>query len=300
MPERATVATHSAVTVVSAFSSGKGVTIGIDVPCIVTADLRPREIGTPEINVRGKIPDTQNLVVVTVKRAMKYLGVRIPHEKSVFLTVDSEIPTAVGLKSSSAVSVAVTKAIFEIFSRQDLMPAESQKILQISCEASIEAGASLTGAFDDATASLLGGLVFSDNLKFRLLRHESLNPELGSAVRILVPINRNKLTSTLSLETYRKYRALSLEAIEYAQRGVLVQAMLLNSIIHSVIHHYSMQPIISSLAEGASASGITGKGPAVAAICRNNRISNRVARRWNEENRDCRIITASVTEPRKS
>ncbi len=300
MSQRASVVTHSAVTVVSAFSSGKGVTIGIDIPCRVTAELQTRDITTPEINVRGKATDTQGLIVVTVNRAMKYLGVGFPIGKSVLLTVDSEIPTAVGLKSSSAVSVAVTKAIFELFSRRDLKPSVTQKILRISCEASIESGASLTGAFDDAAACLLGGLIFSDNLKFRLLRHDAPNPDFGSIVKILVPINRNKLTSTLSLETYRKYRAQSLEAIEYAQRGVLVQAMLLNSIIHSVIHHYSMQPIVSSIIEGASASGISGKGPAVAAICPNNRISHRIERRWNEENKNCRIITALIAKPRKS
>ena len=294
MPAKSTTLTRSAVTVVSAFSSGKGVTFGIDIPCKVSAELRTRKANCPEISVKGQNIDSQGLVTTSVQRTMKYLRATLPSDKSILLTINSKIPTAVGLKSSSAVSVAVTKAIFELFTQGNLKPSKNLEILRISCEASIQSGASLTGAFDDAAACLLGGLVFSDNLKFKLLRHVSLNPKIGSIVKILVPNDRNKLTSSLSLETYRKFREQSLEAIEFAQRGVIVQAMLLNSIIHAVIHHYSMQPIVSSIMEGASASGITGKGPAIAAICSSDKISRRVERRWTDENKDWRIITAPI------
>ena len=101
----------------------------------------------------------------------------------------------------------------------------------------------------------------------------------------------------MNLSMYQNYREMSSEAFKFALDGVLVQAMLLNSIIHSLVHHYSMRPVVSSISEGATASGISGKGPAVAAIFRSSKIANRVARRWLEENQDCKVITSSIIQP---
>ena len=287
---------HSAVTVVSAFASGRGVTIGISIPCKVTVELRKQEKKSSLVNVVSKVPDPHGLIKTSAAHAIKSLKVSIPQEKKLVVKVDTVIPTAVGLKSSSAVSVAVTKAIFALFSASRLTSSTTQKILRLSCEASIQSGASLTGAFDDAAACLLGGLVFANNPKFKLLRHESSPDELGSIIKILVPIKTKKLTSALNLSTYRDYKDQSLEAIRFAQKGVLVQAMLLNSIIHSIIHRYSMQPIISSITEGASASGVSGKGPAIFAICPSNKIARNVERRWIEEHRDSKTLTSRIRQ----
>ncbi len=296
LPRKVTAESRSAITVVSAFASGKGVTVGIDLPCKVSATLRMRGKGDPSIKISSGVPDPHNLVITCVEKSLVYFGVSVPPQQTLILNVDSSIPTAVGLKSSSAASVAVTRVLFSWFGQVDSNPATIQKILRLSCEASIRSGASLTGAFDDAAAGLLGGLVFSDNLKFKLLRHEALDDSLGSIVKILLPA-RKKLTSSLDLATYQSFRARSSEAIEFAKKGVLIQAMFLNSIIHSVIHHYSLEPIVSSIAEGASASGITGKGPAVAAICPNNKTARRIERRWIEDLSNSKVITAAVTAP---
>jgi shikimate kinase len=296
LPREASAESRSAITVVSAFASGKGVTVGIDLPCRVTAILRNRRKGDTGIKISGGVPDPHNLVQTCVEKSVESLGAFLPKEQTIVLKVNSSIPTAVGLKSSSAVSVAVTRALFSLFGLDDSNPAITQKILRLSCEASIQSGASLTGAYDDAAAGLLGGLVFSDNLKFKLLRHEPLDDSLGSIVKILLP-RKIKLTSSLDLSTYQSFRHRSSEAIGFAKKGMLIQAMFLNSIIHSVIHHYSLQPIVSSIVEGASASGITGKGPAVAALCPNNKMARRIERRWLEDLSDSKVITATVTAP---
>jgi shikimate kinase len=294
--DHATATSHSAITVVSAFSSGKGVTVGIDIPCTVRVGMQKRNTGDPTITIFSKVEDRNQLIQTAVKRSLDFLRVKIPSDKSLRITVDSQIPAAVGLKSSSAVSVAVTKAIFDLF-LQDSLKNNTQEILKLSCESSIRAGASLTGAFDDAAAGLLGGLVFSNNTRFKMLRHESLPENIGRVVKILVPKSQKKLTSSLNLDTYHSFRKQSLEAVKFASSGIFIQAMLLNSVIHAVIHQYSMHPVVSSIAEGASASGITGKGPAIAAICPNQKISKHVERRWIEENVDCAVFTASISKP---
>ena len=292
---QATSATsYAAITVVSAFSTGRGVTIGIDIPCKVGVELKNCTDFPSKILVRGKIADPHHLIATSAENALRHLGLPLPRDKSLFVSVDSKIPTAVGLKSSSAVSSAVVKAVFDFFTFNGY---SSQDVLRESCKASIQSGASLTGAFDDAAAGLLGGLVFSDNRKFKLLRHQTLDRKFGKLVKILVPKKKKKLTSDLSLSMYTDYDQRVREAIRFAEDGVLAQAMLLNSIIHSVVHRYSLQPLVSSILEGATASGISGKGPAVAAICPNGKVSERVERRWIDENLNCKVLNAFVTRP---
>lgn len=287
---------HSAITVVSAFSTGKGVTIGTDLECRVVAELIPRENRDSAIHTVSEVPDPHKLVECCVRESLHHLGARIPKGETLCITIDSDIPPAVGLKSSSAVSVAVVEATVDLLFKGGNNRPKLKDILTISCLASIASRASLTGAFDDAAAGLLGGLVFSDNPKFKLLEHRELNRDLGSMIKILVP-GEEKKTSSLSLSDYQKFSDQSTEAIEFARNGIIVQAMFLNSIIHSLIHKYSLEPIASSISEGASACGITGKGPAIAAICPNARTGLKVEKRWVEENPDRRVISASVTKP---
>jgi len=286
---------RSAITVVSGFASGKGVTIGTDLSCTVAVHVVPKNEVDARIKVVGKADDPHRLIETCVRKSLRKLKVKFPNNSSFLVHIDSKIPTAVGLKSSSSVSVATVKAIFDLFVGKEKKPPSIQQILKTSCEASIESGASLTGAFDDAVAGYLGGLVFSDNLKFKLLSHRSLDDKWGSTVKVLVPAH-TKLTSSLRLSDYYAYKDQSLEAIDFARSGVIVQAMLLNSVIHSLIHRYSLQPLVSSIEEGASASGISGKGPATAALYPTSKAAQRIERRWTEENPECQIITTTVTK----
>jgi shikimate kinase len=297
--QRSVSVTNSAITVVSAFASGKGAAIGIGIPCEVIAELKERKNGdkSSDLKIVGTISDPHKLVHMSAIDSIDYLRVSIPKSHQLVISIDSKIPVAVGLKSSSAVSVAVVKAIFGLYSENQEAD-RSQEILRLSCKASIRSGASLTGAFDDAAAGFLGGLVFSDNIKFKLLGQENVKKDIGSIVKILVPEREKKLTSSLDLSAYQEYKKMSLEAFRFAVDGVLAQGMLLNSIIHSLVHHYSLRPVVSSISEGATAAGISGKGPAVAAICRNSKTSDRVARRWLEENENCKVITSSVIQPK--
>jgi shikimate kinase len=293
---RAIGRSRAAITVVSAFASGKGVAIGIDLSCQVTAELRPKREGSPMVSVYGGDSDPHSLVKICAENSLAFLRNPLSPGQGLVLRVESTIPPAVGLKSSSAVSVATTRAIFSLFGQGDSDLTTAHKILRLSCQASIQSGASLTGAFDDAAAGLLGGLVFSDNLRFRLLKHETLDPKWGTNVRILLLPKRRKLTSSLVLSMYHEYKDRAIEAIGYATKGIMVQAMFLNSIIHSVIHSYSLEPVVSSIEEGASTSGITGKGPAVAAISRTRKTAERIEERWLGDYPGSKVISADISQ----
>ncbi len=294
--KRASGSAHSAITVVSALASGKGVTIGTDIPCRVAASMAPGETnGGPQVLVnKGGLEDPHHLVESCVRFSLRFARAKLQKTDHIKLQLDSQIPLALGLKSSSAISVAIVQAVLRLFSRE----IDDLDVLRISSKASKASGASLTGAFDDAAACLLGGVVFSDNLKFRLLKHERVPADLGPFVKLLVPLRERKLTSSVDRRAFQRFLEESREAYRYAAAGEFAQAMFLNSIIQCVTLGYSIRPIVSALAEGATAAGISGKGPAISALCSNRKLSASVEKRWVEENPDRQVLSTKIIQPR--
>ena len=88
----------------------------------------------------------------------------------------------VGLKSSSAVSNAVSLACHKLIMDEDL---DDNVVLDSAIQASKDSKVTITGAYDDSTASYFGGLVLTDNYRKRLITHESA-PEDFFAI-ILIP-----------------------------------------------------------------------------------------------------------------
>lgn len=289
--QRAEATTHSAISVVNAIPTGRGVAIGIDIPCRVIVGIR-KGSGS-KIKIETDTRDPHDLVATCVKYTMNKLRIKLPKSSSIVVSVKSKIPTAVGLKSSSAVSVAVVKAVQKLYSSKlDLW-----SILKISSTASKDTRASLTGAYDDASASLLGGMVFTDNRQFKLLKHARIQKKFGADVAILVPNRGEKLTSSIDSNAFSQFRDESFRAFQFALEGEIAQAMFLNSVVLCESLGYSIRPVVSAISEGATASGVTGKGPAVAALCDSSKVLHRVIDKWYEETKNCRVITSKVVQP---
>lgn len=284
---------HSAISVVNAIPAGRGVTIGIDVPCRVSISLLRG--ANSRIKIKSDTKDPHHLIETCVEYTMNTLGVELPNAPNLVIDIKSKIPTAVGLKSSSAVSVAVVEALQKLYSSK----LDVWSILRTSCIASKDSKASLTGAYDDASASLLGGLVFADNTRFKILKHMRIPKSLGTYVAVLVPIHRKKLTSNINRVLLSQFKGESAKAFDFALDGEITQAMWLNSVVLCASLGYSIRPVTSALCDGATAAGVTGKGPAVAAICESSKISRRVTKRWYEENPSCKVVAARIVQPEK-
>ena len=293
--KEATGEAHSAITVVSALASGRGITIGTAIPCMVTATLNGGETSgkKPQVRVTHGLEDPHRLVERCVQFSLRFASTKLRPSERITIQINSQITPALGLKSSSAISVAIVQAVLRLFMKRT----DSLDVLRISSKASKASGASLTGAFDDAAACLLGGVVYSDNLRFRLLKHDRVPADLGPHVKLLAPLRERKLTSSIDRKSYRRFFEESREAYHYAAKGEFGQAMFLNSIIQCVTLGYSIRPIVSALAEGATASGISGKGPAISALCPNSRIAGRVAKRWLEEDPERQVLSTKIVQP---
>lgn len=293
------VKVNSAISIVNAIGTGYGATIGIDIPCTVEATLSPGGKGV----ISKAADDKHDLIPTCVNYVERFLRRGVPRDRALSIVVSSEIPPAVGLKSSSAVSVAVVSAVAKLLLAQEgrKTAIDSKEILELSCNASKRSGASLTGAYDDAVSCLLGGLTLADNMNHRALSHTSVPKELGSIALVRIPSGSRVYTSTIKPGEYRRFKANLIEAFNLAERGNIQGAMMLNSLVQCSALDYPFDPIISAILEGATCAGVSGKGPAVAALCRTNKVASRIERTWNEKNDDSVkfIKTAVVETPRE-
>jgi shikimate kinase len=306
---------HAAISVVNSLATGFGGAIGVGIPCKVKAELisidsEPSWKKGGERNIifiESEVEDAHNLLRTCAIDAMNSLGFKLDRGKAISLLVDSSIPPAVGLKSSSALSVAVVSAISKLVARGDRrrLGLSKSEILRLSCNASKKSGASITGALDDAAACFLGGLVLTDNRRMKILKHSRFDSkEFGTSVVIRIPIGEEKLTSSIDAnEVYSSFRRESRKAFELALQGEIAEAMTLNSVIQCEALGYSFSPIELAMKEGASAVGVSGKGPAIAAICAGEKIARRVERAWLDDEQgdgnSLRVIRTRIVQPEK-
>ncbi|QGA67730.1 shikimate kinase [Sulfolobus sp. E11-6] len=172
----------------------------------------------------------------------------------IVVDIESELPQKSGLKSSSAVSVALIAEIAKRYNLKNINPPVLSAIL------SLKAGVSYTGALDDATAAYCGGVAFTYNKTFRIVKLD--NPGSDLSVLILARGGRQK---SVNLNELRKYNHVFEEIFRIALKDYLT-AMKINGILIANILGYPLDPIEIALKNGALAAGISGNGPSYFAV----------------------------------
>jgi shikimate kinase len=133
----------------------------------------------------------------------------------------------------------------------------------LGIDSAFEAGVTITGALDDAAASLYGCGVVTDNLRRRVLKRFRVDPRL----KVLVYIPPAKFyTSKVKRAQLGPIR----EAVEVVHRmalkGKIFDALTLNGLLYSSALGHDPMPALEALAKGALAAGLTGTGPATVAL----------------------------------
>ena len=146
---------HGAISIVNAIATGKGATLGISKKVDVEMETTNGSGIIIEIQNKPMKSRLINSVVQKIipKNELSKIKLRI--------SVNSEIPTGYGLKSSSAISTAVAMASAKLFKPK----MNDFEILNTGVDASIETKVSLTGAYDDACACYYGGFAVTDIIK---------------------------------------------------------------------------------------------------------------------------------------
>src|SRR5207253_2027809 len=203
------------------------------------------------------------------------------------VATSSNIPTAVGLKSSSAAANAVALATASALDREP----NDDVLVEIGVEASLECGVSLTGAYDDSFASWHGGAVLTDNDRRKVEKVLKVPEDIR--IIILVP-PRQTLTGSLDRRRFVPIKRISELAYDEARNGHVWDALTLSGLAFSAVLGEDPRPAISAIEAGALGAGLSGKGPAVVAA-----VEEKVAKTVRQafEKFDGRIIE---TEPNYS
>ena len=247
---------HGAATIVNAMALGKGAAFGINLWTKAEVKLtnEPQKI---EGKIIGDTPEDSNLIELTALQVLQHFNVE--REFGAQIKTWSNIPIARGLKSSSAAANAVALATITALDKSiaDL------DIIRLGVEASFKAKVTVTGAFDDACASYLGGAVITDNSKRRLIKRAQLPGEL--IVLLLVP-QEKAYTGKSDMKKLQHVKPLVKVAYAEALKGRFWTALTLNGLIYSSALGFDSSIAIEAINAGALAAGLCGKGPAVAAV----------------------------------
>ena len=255
---KAKATVHGAISLVNAIAIKKGATLGIALKVEATVEASS---GNGIILKSKNKSLSSRLINKTVEKIVskKDLG-----QNKITITLDSEIPTGYGLKSSSAISSAVALACAKIFKSKFT----DQQILLAGVDASIESKVSITGAFDDACSCYYGGFNVTDNAKKKRIHFEKGPTNL--VVVIFIPKNRKRG----NLKNLKPLSSVFEKAWELARKANYWEAMIINGLTTASILNSDPEIITSLIEKGALGASVSGNGPAVAAITKKENEAN--------------------------
>jgi shikimate kinase len=246
---------YGAASIINAVASGKGATFGLDLATKAKVTLAKGQGWETVVNGR---PASSQLAGETAKRALEMLDKK--GDWGGRLETWSEMPIGVGLKSSSSASLAVCLAVHSALGMHEF---DAQNVLKCSAEASLTAGVSLTGAFDDAASCLLGGINHTDNGKMRLLKHGKFSKSLRVLARIPSETSRRELLGGFPVS---KLSGVTSRLFDLSLAGDHWASMVLNGLLFSALLRYDSVPALRAIELGALGAGLSGTGPATVAV----------------------------------
>jgi shikimate kinase len=247
---------HGAISILNAFPTGKGGALGVDL--WTRAKVSLREGPGPISGFVSSDPEESNRLAITVvQKTLEHYGYERKLRGEVITS--SNIPVAVGLKSSSAAANAVALATASAVDEK----IDDDTLIGIGIDASIESGVSLTGAYDDSFSSYHGGGVLTDNDRRKVEKILKIPEDLS--VLILVPPRKTR-TGQLDRTRFAPIRRISELAYGEASNGHIWDALTLNGLALSSVLGEDPRPALSAIDAGALGAGLSGKGPSVAAI----------------------------------
>lgn len=275
-----------AISIVNAVATGFGCSLGIDLR--VKAEVKILE-GSDQVVVRvngveHQPKDLESSKVLVQEIIASLAGRRLGAEVS----TTSEIPIAKGLKSSSASANAIALAAKSALGAK----IDDLELVRIGVRAAIKAKITLTGAFDDACASYFGGYCLTDNNSLKLLRRED-GPE---DLQVVLYVPEERLDKhKIDRQAVERFKPYALEAFRLASEGKYLEALTINGLIYSAALGFDARAAAEAIRCGASAAGLSGTGPAVAALCRSEYVDEVFARFQSLEGR---VILAKVNNKR--
>jgi shikimate kinase len=277
-------------TVLNALATGVGSAFAIDAETTATVDLD--DTGTVDGTIGGAPEADTRLVRRCVERVVERFG----DGEGGHVRTESEVPMAAGLKSSSAAANATTLATLSALD----VPVGPDGALtredacRIGVAAARDAGVTVTGAFDDASASMLGGVTVTDNEADDLLDRSTVAWD----VLVWTPPER-AFSADADVDRCRQVAPMARLVADLALDGRYGEAMTVNGLAFSAALDFPTDPAVAAMphVDGVSLSGT---GPSVVAVGERAGLE-RVRDDWDRRDGDTLLTTtrddgARVTE----
>jgi len=250
---------NGAGTIVNAIAIWKGAAFCIDLA--TTADVELDECtdsGAGDAGrITGRIENADTADTALITRCVSLVLDRFGYRCDGVVTTRSEIPIARGLKSSSAAANATVLATLDAIG--ETLP--RLEVVSMGVRAALDVGVTITGAFDDACASALGGIVITDNRSMELV--ERLVYE--SDVLIYLP-EEKAFTADTDITRSKAIAPLVEVAYRLALEHDFENAMTLNGLLYCAALGFDTEIAMSALEIGVSGVGLSGTGSAYTAL----------------------------------
>ena len=266
-------------TVLNALSTGVGSAFAIDIETTATVELDGSG------GVTGTIAEADDADTRLIERCVE-LGIEAYGDGAASggtVETESDVPMAAGLKSSSAAANAA------VLATADAVGADPDPLsaCRLGVRAARETGVTVTGAFDDASASMLGGITVTDNAEDDLLAHD----EVAWDALVWTPDER-AYSADADAERCANVAPMAELVEDLAVEGRYAAAMTVNGLAFSAALGFPADPAVEAMPHAAGVS-LSGTGPSVVAVGTRDGL-DRVADRWSERSgRTWRTTTRS-------
>jgi shikimate kinase len=250
-------------TIINAIATWKGSAFGIDLKTSAEVKLNSSN------RIEGTIKGGGNPKLI--ERCVQLVFEKFNCQDGAEVKTISEVPIASGLKSSSAAANASVLAALDAIG-------ESMELLDaalLGVQAARDTGVTITGAFDDAAASMLGGVVVTDNRESSLISRNVLESE------VIIYAPRKKVYSSKTDVNRSRLMAPWVDmAYELCIEGKYEKAMTLNGFLYCSALGFKSEPILMALEAGVEGASLSGTGPAYTALV-HGETADRVADAWS-------------------
>jgi len=244
-----------AISIINAIATGKGSTLGISLKVTAKITLEPGFSGITKSFAKDKLI---NKIIKSI------IPNKILNNNFVSINLTSDIPAGWGLKSSSAVSNAISLACYKLIDEEIY----DRTVLGTAVNSSLWAKVSVTGAFDDACACYFGGIILSDNYYKKLIKREPINNDLWVVIFLPNDVQRGNIMNL------KLHKELFYHAFKLALKGDYWKAMNLNGILINSILYNNYDPLLCAIENNCLAVSYSGNGPAIAAVVHKDNVEN--------------------------
>jgi len=247
-----TAVAPAAGTVLNALATGTGSAFAIDVELRAEVTLDGRE------GVSGTVAEEPDADTSLIERCVELVTDRFGDGEGGTVRTESDIPMASGLKSSSAAANATVLATLSALDATDAV--SKVEATRIGVRAARDVGVTATGAFDDASASMLGGVTVTDNTDDELLAHETVEWD----VLVWTPPEKS-YSADADVDRCRQVAPMADLVADLALEGAYGRAMTVNGLAFAAALGFSPDPMVEAMAHAEGVS-LSGTGPSVTAV----------------------------------